>query len=228
MPDGELVADIRMLIAALPTYGYCGSMPCCAARPRKPTRSAQFQAGVPRHEGARDAAPAGRERREERRQDGRVAVDQRKICWCSDGLEIACYSGEKVRVALELDCCDREAMRHVATTAGITAQDLQDLIVVTVEHRYGWVNRVPEPIEWQTDNGSCYTAPDTRDIELVPRSTLVSSPKSTGMAEAFVRTLMRDYVRVNSRCDVRTVTAQLPAWPDRENKVHPHRAFGYR
>jgi transposase InsO family protein len=102
------------------------------------------------------------ERREERRHDGRVAVDQRNTRWCSDGLEIACDNGEKVRVAFALDCCDREAMGHVATTGGITAEDVRDLMVATVEHRYGQVNRVPEPIEWLTDNGSCYTARDTR------------------------------------------------------------------
>jgi hypothetical protein len=36
-------------------------------------------------------------------------------------------------------------------------EDVQDLIVATVEHRYGQVNHVPEPIEWLIDNGSCYT-----------------------------------------------------------------------
>ena len=29
--------------------------------------------------------------------------------WCSDGFEIGCDNGEKVRVAFALDCCDREA-----------------------------------------------------------------------------------------------------------------------
>ena len=66
----------------------------------------------------------------------------------------------------------------MATTSGITAEDVQDLMVATVKHRYGRVNRVPESIEWLTDNGSCYTA---RDIGLVPRTTPVSSPQSNGM-----------------------------------------------
>jgi putative transposase len=92
------------------------------------------------------------EQREERRHDGRVAVDQRNTRWCSDGLEIACDNGEKVRVAFAVDCCDREAMGHVATTGGITAEDVQDLMVATVKHRFGPVNRLPEPIEWLSDN----------------------------------------------------------------------------
>jgi putative transposase len=123
-------------------------------------------------------------------------------------------------------------MGHVATTGGITAEDVQDLMVATVEHRYGQVNRVPEPIEWLTDNGSCYTARTTRafarGIGLIPRTTPVSSPQSNGMAEAFVRTLKRDYVRVNPKPDAQSVIDQLPGWFDHYNEVHPHRALRYR
>ena len=48
------------------------------------------------------------------------------------------------------------------------------------------------------------------------------------MAEAFVRTLKRDYVRVNPRPDARIVIEQLPVWLAHYNAVHPHRALGYR
>ena len=233
LPDAELVAEIRMAIAELPTYGYRRVHALLRRQAEKTGRAGPNQKRVyrvmkvhglllQRHSGRHD----------ERRHDGRVAVDQRNTRWCSDGLEIACDNGEKVRVAFALDCCDREAMGHVATTGGITAEDVQDLIVATVEHRYGRVNRVPEPIEWLSDNGSCYTARDTRafarDIGLVPRTTPVSSPQSNGMAEAFVRTLKRDYVRVNPRPDARTVIEQLPGWLAHYNEVHPHRALGYR
>ena len=161
-----------------------------------------------------------------------MAVDERNTRWCSDGLEIGCENGEKVRVAFALDCCDREAMGYVATTAGISAEDVRDLMVTSVEHRFGQVNRLPRPIEWLTDNGSCYTARETRrfarDIGLQPRTTPIESPQSNGMAEAFVRTLKRDYVRVSPKPDARSVLQQLPAWIAHYNTVHPHRALGYR
>ena len=98
----------------------------------------------------------------ERRHDGRIAVATRNTRWCSDGLEIGCDNGEKVRIAFALDCCDREVMSYVATTGGITADDVRDLMVATVEHRFGQVNALPHAIEWLTDNGNCYTAHDTR------------------------------------------------------------------
>ncbi|WP_081570535.1 hypothetical protein [Sphingobium herbicidovorans] len=43
------------------------------------------------------------------------------------------------------------------------------------------------------------------------------------MAEAFVRTLERDFARVSPRPDTRTVIEQRPEWLDHYNRVHPHR-----
>jgi putative transposase len=48
------------------------------------------------------------------------------------------------------------------------------------------------------------------------------------MAEAFVRTLKRDYVRVSLVPDAEAVLRQLPVWLAHYNEVHPHRALGYR
>lgn len=83
-----------------------------------------------------------------------------------------------------------------------------------------------------TDNGSCYTAHHTprfaRDIGLVPRTTPVESPQCNGMAEEVVRTLKRDCARVSPRPNARAVIEQVPYWLDHYNRVHPHRAFGYR
>jgi len=233
LPDAELVGDIRALIADLPTYGYrrvhallrrqAARNGRTAPNPKRVYRVMKVHGLLlQRHSGSR----------EERRHDGRVAVDRRNTRWCSDALEIACDNGEKVRVAFALDCCDREAMGHVATTGGITAEDIRDLMVATVEHRFGTVNRLASPIEWLSDNGSPYVANDTRrfarEIGLVPRTTPVSSPQSNGMAEAFVRTLKRDYVRVNPTPDARSVIERLPRWLTHYNEVHPHKALGYR
>ena len=143
----------------------------------------------------------------QRRHDGRIAVEQSNLRWCSDGFELACENGEKVRVAFALDCCDREAMAYVATTQGIKGEDVRDLMVASVEFRFGRVNRSPRTIEWLSDNGSGYIARETRafarEIGLEPLTTPVTSPQSNGMAEAFVRTIKRDYARVNPLPDAR-------------------------
>ena len=120
-----MVADIRALVADLPMYGYrrVHALPrrhtektrCEAPNPKRVYRVMKVHGLLLQRDG---------ERHEERRHDGRVAVDLRNTCWCSDGLEITCDNGEKVRVAFALDCCDRETMGHVATTGGITAEDI--------------------------------------------------------------------------------------------------------
>src|SRR5262249_49319680 len=171
-----------------------------AAGAGRRSKTAQSQASLPGHEGSRlllDRHVGG----DERRHDGRIAVDERNRRWCSDGFEIGCDNGEWVRVASALDCCDLEAMSFLATTSGVSGEDVRDLMLAAVEHRFGPVNRLPVTIEWASDNGSCYLAGETRsfarDIGLEPRTTPIESPQSNGMAEAFVRTIKRDYVRVS-------------------------------
>jgi putative transposase len=79
------------------------------------------------------------------------------------------------RATSALDCCDREAMSFVATTGGISGDHVRDLMVDAVERRFGRINRLPNAIEWLTDNGSCYIARSTTDfaraMRLEPRTT---------------------------------------------------------
>ena len=105
-------------------------------------------------------------------------------------------------------------------------------MITAVEYRFGPVNRLPQTIEWLSDNGSGYIAHKTkslaREMGLEPRTTPVQSPQSNGMAEAFVRTIKRDYVRVSPIPDARTVLVSLPLWFEHYNSLHPHKALGYR
>lgn len=166
--------------------------------------------------------------RPDRSHDGKVITLKSNLRWCSDGFEIHCDSGEVVRVVFALDCCDREAMGAIATTAGISGQMVQDLMLECVEKRFGVV-KAPQPVEWLSDNGSCYTARETVAfatlLGLLPRFTPVRSPESNGMAEAFVNTFKRDYVHVHARPDAATVLAQLPGWFEDYNERHPHKGL---
>jgi len=65
------------------------------------------------------------------------------------------------------------------------------------------------------------------ELGLKPVTTLVTSPQSNDMAENFVKTLKRDYAKLATRLDLKTVMAQ---WKDRfnvYNSYHPHSALGY-
>jgi putative transposase len=232
LPDEGLLAEIKAAIADMPSYGY-----------------ARVWATLRRQARAEGRVPANRKRIYRvmkvhglllQRHSGasRAGVmtarspSTTNVRWCSDGFEIACDNAEKVRVAFALDCCDREAIGHVATTEGIKGEDVRDLMVAAVEQRFGQINQLATPIEWLTDNGSCYTATETRrfarDIGFLPLTTPVRSPQSNGMAEAFVRTFKRDYVEVRPKPDAETVIRTLRDSFDHYNALHPHRALGYR
>ena len=231
-PEGELVAQIHSIIADMPSYGYrrvhallkrsCQAQGQAAPNHKRVYRVMKAnQLLLQRHAGG-----------VARRHDGRIATERSNMRWCSDGLELTCDNAQKVRIAFALDCCDREVMSYVATTSGIKGDDIRDLMLAAVEHRFGSVSRLPKLIEWLSDNGSCYIAGDTkafaREIGLEPRTTPVESPQSNGMAEAFVRTLKRDYARVSPLTDAKTVLDALPAWVLHYNTLHPHKALGYR
>ena len=232
LPADDLVAAIKAVIADLPTYGYRRVHAILRRRAlaegRRPPNHKRVYRVMKEHGLLLQRHAGGAERRH----DGQIAVERSDLRWCSDAFEIGCDNGERVRVAFALDCCDREAMGYVATTGGIGGEEVRDLMVAAVEHRFGRVNRLPRPIEWLTDNGSAYVSTETRrfarEIGLEPRTTPVESPQSNGMAEAFVRTIKRDYVRVSPAPDAKSVLRQLPSWLAHYNEVHPHKALGYR
>ena len=231
-PANALVSEIRAIIADLPTYGYRRVHAILRRRAltegRQPPNHKRVYRVMKEHGLLLQRHAGG----SERRHDGRIAVDRSDLRWCSDAFEIGCENGERVRVAFALDCCDREAMSYVATTGGIGGEEVRDLMVAAVEHRFGRINRLPQTIEWLSDNGSGYIATETRrfarELGLEPRTTPVESPQSNGMAEAFVRTIKRDYVRVSPVPNAATVMRQLPSWLAHYNEVHPHKALGYR
>ena len=122
-------------------------------------------------------------------------------------------------------------MSWVATTKGIDAGLVGDLMMQAVEQRFESNNIDNHSVEWLTDNGSCYKAKETQRfaklLGLKPVTTPVFSPQSNGMAESFVKTFKRDYAQLADRPDSKTVLNQLPKWFEDYNSNHPHSALGY-
>jgi putative transposase len=161
--------------------------------------------------------------------DGRIRMIRSNLRWCSDAFEIACWNGERIRVAFSMDCCDREIMSYVATTGGISGDMVRDLMAEAIEARFGLVDRVPEKIQWLSDNGPAYVAHDTQNfgrmMGMEVCTTPYYSPESNGMAESFVKTFKRDYVHLNPLNDARTVLEKIPRWFRDYNEYHPHKGL---
>ena len=164
-----------------------------------------------------------------REHTGKVMTLFPNLRWCSDGLEIRCFNGYKVFVCFALDCCDREAFSFVARTEPLQAEDIEEMMFKAVEKRFGERLRAPREIQWLTDRGAIYRARSvqalSKHLNLLCCYTRAYSPESNGMAEAFVKTIKRDYVYQADCFDGKTVLKLLPEWFEDYNNVAPHSAL---
>ena len=230
--DAELTFDIRRLVDSRPSYGY-RRIAALLKRERRSTGHDPVNAKrvyrLMKKSGLLLARHTGR--RIPRTHDGTIMTSRSNERWCSDALEFTCWNGEIVRVAFALDSHDREVISWVATTAGISGEMIRDMMVHCVEQRFGDI-RAPRKVQWLTDNGSILAAYRTLEIaaalNLEPCFTPVESPESNGMAEAFVKTFKRDYVRVNPIPDASTALMRIDNWMEDYNSEHPHSRLGYR
>ncbi|EMF1518237.1 IS3 family transposase [Escherichia coli] len=231
--DTDVLLRIHHVIGELPTYGYrrvwallrrqaeLDGMP--AINTKRVYRIMRQNALLLER---KTAVPPSK-----RAHTGKVAVKESNQRWCSDGFEFRCDNGEKLRVTFALDCCDREALHWAVTTGGFDSETVQDVMLGAVERRFG--NELPaSPVEWLTDNGSCYRANETRQfarmLGLEPKNTAVRSPESNGIAESFVKTIKRDYISIMPKPDGLTAAKNLAEAFEHYNEWHPHSALGYR
>jgi putative transposase len=228
--DTCLLPAIRRFVDERPTYGY-RRIAALVNRDRKnlglnPVNRKRIHRIMAAHALVLQKHTA---MRRGRLHDGKVMVMCSNLRWCSDGLEFTCWNGEVVRMAFIIDAFDREIIAWTAVAnAGISGSDIRDIMLEAVETRFD-ATSAPQAIEHLSDNGSCYTARDTRRfalaLNLTPCFTPVASPQSNGMSEAFVKTFKRDYVRISSLPDAQTALRQITGWILDYNEIHPHSAL---
>ncbi|EOY2241613.1 TPA: IS3 family transposase [Klebsiella pneumoniae] len=233
LDDTDVLLRIHHVIGELPTYGYrriWALLRRQAELDGMPAINAKRIYRIMRQNALllerKTAVPPSK-----RAHTGKVAVKESNQRWCSDGFEFRCDNGEKLRVTFALDCCDREALHWAVTTGGFDSETVQDVMLGAVERRFG--NELPaSPVEWLTDNGSCYRANETRQfarmLGLEPKNTAVRSPESNGIAESFVKTIKRDYISIMPKPDGLTAAKNLAEAFEHYNEWHPHSALGYR
>ncbi|HEB2582559.1 TPA: IS3 family transposase [Escherichia coli] len=231
--DTDVLLRIHHVIGELPTYGYrrvWALLRRQAELDGMPAINAKRVYRIMRQNALllerKPAVPPSK-----RAHTGKVAVKESNQQWCSDGFEFRCDNGEKLGVTFALDCCDREALHWAVTTGGFDSETVQDVMLGAVERRFG--SELPtSPVEWLTDNGSCYRANETRQfarmLGLEPKNTAVRSPESNGIAESFVKTIKRDYISIMPKPDGLTAAKNLAEAFEHYNEWHPHSALGYR
>ena len=231
--DNLIISQVKAIVDRRPTYGY--------RRITSVLNKARATAGL---------APVNHKRvyrimamqswllqrwtahRPGRVHDGKVIVMRSNLRWCSDAFELTCWNGEVVRVVFLIDAFDREIIGWDAVAnQGISGSMVRDLMLSAVEQRFKAL-QAPQTVEFLSDNGSCYTALETRrfamGLNLRPCFTPVASPQSNGMAESCVKTFKRDYARINPLPDADTVLMALHRWFEDYNENHPHSGLRWK
>ncbi len=164
-----------------------------------------------------------------RSHDGKIITLRSNTRWCSDAFTIQCQNGDRVFVAFALDTCDHEILGYIATTVGIDGASIRDLMVECVEKRFGKITKLPQAIQWLTDNGPCYVSHKTvafaRGLGFDVCTTPSYSPESNGMAEAFVKTFKRDYASLDKLENMHDVMSKLASWFEDYNENAPHQGL---
>ena len=70
--------------------------------------------------------------------------------WCSDAFEVHCFNGERVYAAFSLDCHDRECLAYVVRNRHLVSEDIQNLMLQSVEKRFKAL-KAPRRIQWLSD-----------------------------------------------------------------------------
>jgi len=232
--DQDIVVAVKEIASSRPTWGYrrvhavlrqklsLPDQPCPVNHKRVYRVMKENNLLLPVHKG----------KPSRRKHEGKIGMSASNQRWCSDGFEIACDNGEKVQVAFSLDCCDREAISWVGTNAAIDGDMIRDLMVQSVESRFGSLQKLPGTLQWLSDNGSPYIARETKkfakELGIMPCTTPVRSPQSNGMAEAFVKNIKVDYASVHPCPDAKTVLESLSDWMTDYNTQRPHTALKYK
>ncbi len=226
--DRELTERIKSLLKQKPSYGYKRITTLLKSQLKLEGLKNVNHKRVYRIMRGQGLLLEKPQHRPKRAHTGKIETLASNTRWCSDHFSIQCWNGDLVHVAFSLDTCDREAMKWVASSTGIDGQAIRNLMLETVEYRFGQP-KVPGALQWLSDNGSCYVARETvafgRELGFDVRTTPVRSPESNGMAEAFVKSFKRDYVVFGDLQDAKAVIAQLPKWFEEYNEKAPHKGL---
>ena len=159
---------------------------------------------------------------------GKISVELPNTRWASDITSIKCWNGEKLRVAIIIDCCDRSIISWKAG-AHMQACDIELMLQEALFTRFG--ESLPEKykLEFLHDNGPEYIEKGLKNQlniwGIKDCNTPTYSPQSNGMCESFNGTFKRDYVYENCLDTPEIVLEKLGGWMEDYNTYAPHSAL---
>ncbi len=171
-----------------------------------------------------------RKPRVRRVREGTVAVAEPNTRWASDITGIKAWNGERGRLAIVIDCSDRQILGY-RWSKTIKGEDMKKLVKESLMNRFSSETVLgSRKIEFLSDNGPEYRKTTLREFlkqtGFEVCNTPVRSPESNGIAEAFFRGFKRDYVYQNLCETFEEIGAKIPEWVNDYNTQAPHSALG--
>ncbi len=162
---------------------------------------------------------------------GKISVDKSNSRWASDITSIKCWNGEKIRVAVLMDCCDRSIISYYAAKR-IQACDIELMVQDGLWKRFGDSLPPKGQLQFLHDNGPEFIenilTQNLKSWNIESCNTPTYSPQSNGMVEAWNGTFKRDYVYESCLDDAEYVLSMIPEWIEEYNNYAPHSALNMK
>ena len=160
--------------------------------------------------------------------EGKVAVLQSNRRWACDITSLKLWNGQKLRLAVIIDCADRMILAWKLQSR-LNTQDIGELLREALFQRFAHQRQQAEGLEFLTDNGPEFISDSLQQLlkklGLMACRTPCRSPQSNGLVESFFGSLKRDYL-AHQPLETLTQACQLvPAWITHYNTVAPHSAL---
>jgi len=169
-----------------------------------------------------------RTQRPGRRHEGGVAVLQSNRRWACDITTLKLWNGQKIRLAVIIDCADRMIPAWKLQTR-LTALDVCELLREALFHRFAHQRQQAKGLEFLTDNGPEFIANQLQQLltrlGLVACHTPCRSPQSNGLVESFFGSFKRDYLSHQPLENLADARKLIPTWITHYNEVAPHSAL---
>lgn len=169
-----------------------------------------------------------RTQRPGRRHEGRVAVLQSNRRWACDITTLKLWNGQKIRLAVIIDCADRMILAWKLQTR-LSALDVCELLREALFQRFAHQRQRAKGLEFLTDNGPEFIADQLQQLltrlGMIACHTPCRSPQSNGLVESFFGSFKRDYLSHHPLENLDDAMKLIPAWITHYNEVAPHSAL---
>jgi len=157
-------------------------------------------------------------------------TDELNKRWATDLANVWCGRDKWCRLALVIDCYNREIVGWRLSKKG-NAKTAEAALEEGLLNRFGCLGRVPGKLTLRSDNGLVFTSKRytaTVDAYGMNQEFITPyTPEQNGMIERFIRTIKEECIWQNHFESITQANNVIGRWIRYYNQQRPHQALGY-